>query len=86
MNLFWLIIGNLFHPWLSAHFWAAYLIFVESDLYMKKFKLGGEKACAAHFLDYAGEYMDEAMRRYWFRIIFTPWTFYQHPDFDEVSL
>lgn len=76
-------LGILFYPWFSAAFWAGYSLFTQSDLYMKKFKWGGKSACVRHFLDYNGkDFIAEAIKRHSFRIIFFPWTFQYHVDFD----
>lgn len=78
---------NLFYPWISAAWWAGYMLYSTSDGYARMLSWMGKEACVSHFINHSGnEWIDEAIKKHWLRILFMPWTFHYHVDFDGEEL
>lgn len=62
------------------------MLYSTSDEYARMLSWNGSEACAIRFMEHsAKEWINEAIKRYWLRILFMPWTFHYHVDFDGVA-
>jgi len=76
----------LFYPWIRAWTIAAYNEFCLTSDYEVQYSFGGIDQCLVHFYRNIDRYSSSAFSNSLMKIIFTPWSFVDHPDFENYHL
>jgi len=81
--MFKTFIVTLLYPWLRAVAWKSYEIYTTTNLYESRVQSGGIPYAFEMYRHNVFDFWKIAFKSHWIRIIFVPWAFVQHPDFQE---